>query len=82
MRKQVIFIDWPELPSIKCLPPCKTPYYGLGPIIENEGTISGTYSVIDIVFTEKLGYNRAEDFSRRLHLVYGDQKTVLLIRAV
>jgi hypothetical protein len=72
MRKQVVLTDWPELPSIERLPPRKTPHYGLGPILENEGTISGTYSVIDIVFTEQLGYNRAEDFGGQLHLVYGD----------
>ena len=72
MRKQVVLTDWLELPSIERLPPCKTPYYGLSPILENEGTISGTYSVIDIVFTEQLGYNCAEDFSGWLYLVYSD----------
>ena len=82
MRKQVVLTDWPELPSIERLPPRKTPHYGLGPILENEGTISGTYSVIDTVFTEQLGYNRAEDFSGRLHLVYSDQKTVSLIHTI
>jgi hypothetical protein len=82
MRKRVVLIDWPELPSIERIPPRKTPHYGLGPILENEGTISGTYSVIDIIFTEQLKYNPAEDFGGRLHLVYGDQKTVSLIRAV
>ena len=82
MRKQVVLTDWLELPLIERLPPCKTPHYGLGPILENEGIISGTYSVIDIVFTKQLGYNRVEDFSGQLHLVYGDQKTVSLIHIV
>jgi hypothetical protein len=82
MRQRVILTDWPELPSIERLPPRKTPHYGLGPILENEGTISGTYSVIDTVFTEQLGYSREKDFGGRLHLVYGDQKTVSLIRTV
>jgi hypothetical protein len=82
MRKQVVLTDWLELPSIECLPPRKTPHYGLGPILENEGTISGIYSVIDTVFTEQLGYNHAEDFSGWLHLVYGDQKMVSLIHTV
>ena len=82
MRKQVVFTDWPELPLIERLPLRKTPYYSLGPILENEGTISGTYSVIDIVFTKQLGYNYAKDFSKRLHLVYSDQKTVSLIHTV
>jgi len=79
MRSQVILTDWPDLPSVERLPPRKTPHYSLGPILENEGTISGTYSVIDIIFTEQLGYNPAADFNGRLHLVYGDQKTVSLI---
>ncbi len=82
MRKPVALTDWPELPSVERLPPRKTPHYGLGPILENEGTISGTYSVIDKIFTEQLGYNRAKDFDGWLHLVYGDQKTVSLIRTV
>jgi hypothetical protein len=82
MRKRVVLTDWPELPLIERLPPRKTPHYGLGPILENEGTISGTYSVIDTVFTEQLGYDREKDFDGRLHLVYGDQKTVSLIRTV
>jgi len=82
MRSQVILTDWPDLPSVERLPPRKTPHYSLGPILENEGTISGTYSVIDIIFTEQLGYNPATDFDGRLHLIYGDQKTVSLVRTV
>jgi hypothetical protein len=82
MRKLVVLADWPDLPSVERLPPRKTPHYGLGPILENEGTISGTYNVIDTIFTEQLGYNPAEDFGGRLHVVYGDQKTVSLIRTV
>lgn len=81
-KNQVTLTDCPELPSIERLPPRKTPHYGLGPILENEGTINGTYSVIDKVFTEQLGYDRADGFGGRLHLVYGDQKTVSLIRTV
>lgn len=81
-RKRIILANWPEIPSIERLPPRKTPHYGLGPILENEGTINGTYSVIDKVFTEQLGYDRIDDFGGRLHLVYGDQKTVSLIRSV
>jgi hypothetical protein len=82
MRKQVVLTDWPELPSVECLPPRKTPHYSLGPILENEGTISSTYSIIDKVFTEQLDYDCAGDFNERLHLVYRDQKTVSLIRTV
>src|SRR5438552_4195240 len=79
MRKQVVLTDWLELPSIEHLPPRKTPHYGLGPILENEGMISSTYSIIDKVFTEQLEYNHAEDFGEWLHLIYGDQKTISLI---
>jgi hypothetical protein len=82
MRKQVVLTNWLELLLIERLPPCKTPYYSLSPILKNEGTISGTYSVINTVFTKQLRYNRAKDFSRRLHLVYGNQKTVSLIHTV
>jgi hypothetical protein len=52
MRKQVVLIDWLKLPSIECLLLHKTPHYGLGPILENEGIISGIYNVINIVFTK------------------------------
>jgi hypothetical protein len=82
IRNRVVLTDWVELPSIERLPLRKTPHHSLGPILENEGTISGTYSVIDTVFTEQLGYNPVEDFGERLFLVYGDQKTVSLIRTV
>ncbi len=82
MKKRAFLTDWPELPSIERLPPRKTPHYGLGPILENEGTISGTYSVINAIFSGQLGYDRSKDFIDRLRLVYGDQKTISLIRAV
>ena len=82
IRKWVIFTDWLELLLIKYLPLCKAFYYSLSLILENKGIISSIYSIIDIVFTEQLGYNHAEDFSRRLHLIYSDKKTVLLIHIV
>lgn len=64
------------------LPRRKTPHHGLGPILENEGTISGTYKVIDNLFTKQLGLDPAQEFNGPLYLVYGDQKTVSLIRTV
>ncbi|KAH0558948.1 hypothetical protein GP486_004430 [Trichoglossum hirsutum] len=82
MRKRAVLTNWPELPSIEFLSPRKTPHYDLGPILENENTISSTYGVIDKVFTEQLGYNPAEDFGERLHPVYDDQKMVSLIHTV
>jgi len=39
-----------------------------------------TYNVIDRVFQEELGYDRAKDFDEQLYLVYGDQKTVQTVQ--
>jgi hypothetical protein len=72
MRQRVVLPGWPELPTVERLLPRKTPHFSTGPILENEGTISGTYSIIDAVFTELLGLNREKDFDGRLQLVYGD----------
>jgi hypothetical protein len=38
---------WPEPSTVGRLSLRKTPYYALGPILESEDTISGTYSVLD-----------------------------------
>ena len=32
------------------LKPCKFSYYVLGPILKNEGTLEGTYSVLKNIF--------------------------------
>jgi hypothetical protein len=74
--------DWPAFPTVERLPTCKTAHYGLGPITENEGTINGTYAVIEDIFINQLGYNPDTDFDGPLRLVYGDQKTVSLIQVV
>jgi hypothetical protein len=74
--------NWPEIPTVERLSPRKTPHHAFGPILENEGTISGTYGVIDAVFREQLGDDRERDIDGLLQLVYGDQKTVSLIHAV
>ena len=79
---RITLTDWPEFPSVRRLNQRKTPHYGLAPILENEGTISGTYNVIDAIFSVQLEYDREKDFDQRLQLVYGDEKTVSLIRAV
>jgi hypothetical protein len=75
-------IVWPEPPTVERLSPRRTPHYAFSPILENEGTISGTYKVIDTIFLEQLDYDHEKDFDGRLHLVYGDQKTVSLIQSV
>jgi hypothetical protein len=39
-------LTYPEFPSVERLAPRRTPHFGLGPILENEGTIEGTYEVL------------------------------------
>lgn len=73
---------YPTFPSVERLSPRKTPNFGLGPILENEGTIEGTFQVIDKIFLQQLGLDAANHFNQRLQLVYGDQKTVSLIGSV
>jgi hypothetical protein len=73
---------WPKFPTVERLPSQKTSHYSFGPFLENEGTISGTYNVINKVFQEELGYDWEKDFEELLYLVFGDQKTVSLIQAV
>lgn len=81
-KLEVKLVGWPEFPLVERLETRKTPHFGLGPILENEGTIQGTYEVIDNIFQRQLGLNQPADFDQRLHLVYGDQKTVSLIGSV
>lgn len=73
---------YPQFPAEERLQHRRTPHVGLGPLMENEGTIQGTYRVIEKVFQEQLGLQEASDFEQRLLLVYGDQKTVGLVNSV
>jgi hypothetical protein len=73
---------YPKFPPVELLAPRRTPHFGLGPILEIEGTIEGTYEVIDKVFLQQLKLDDVVDFKRLLFLVYGDQKTVSLIQSV
>ena len=66
----VTLVDWPELPSVCLLAQQKTPYYGLSPILENEGTISSIYNVINTIFSYQLEYNQEKDFDQQLQIVY------------
>jgi hypothetical protein len=75
-------LTYPEFPSVERLAPRKRPHFGLGPVLENEGTIEGTYEVIDKIFQQQLKLDEVIDFKSRLFLVYGDQKTVSLIQSV
>ena len=76
----------PLMPEIDCLQPRPTSeVYYLGAIFHDEGTIDGTYGVHDDIWLSKLGYSKdkdATDFSSRLWLVWGDQKTAEIIRSV
>lgn len=57
----------------------------LGAIFKNTGTIDGTYAAHDEIFQQKLGLDPSpdsSDFSSRLRLVWGDQKTCQHIRSV
>lgn len=51
-------------------------------MLVNEGTIDGTYTVIEKIFLEQFSHAPEKDFSRLLQLVFGDQKTISLIQAV
>jgi hypothetical protein len=75
-------VTYPKFPSVERLAPRKTPHFGLTPILENEGTIQGTYEVINKIFIEQLGLDPATHFKNRLYPLYGDQKTVSLIQTV
>lgn len=75
-------LKYPEFPSVERLARRKTPHFGLSPILENEGTIDGTFKVIDKVFSQQLGLDPEADFHDRIYLVYGDQKTISLIHSV
>lgn len=74
--------EWFEFPTVSRLPAKKkTEHYNFDPILENEGTISGTYNVIERLFSDQLGFKPTNE-SDLLYLVYGDQKTVSLIHTV
>ena len=51
-------------------------------MLYNEGTLEGTYKVIENVFLEQLGDKSDTDFDGLLQLVYGDQKTVSLLNTI
>jgi uncharacterized protein DUF6589 len=82
MKPRVHLIDWPEFPTVNRLQTQKTVDYSLSPMLYNEGTLEGTYKVIENVFLEQLGDKSDTDFDGLLQLVYGDQKTVSLLNTV
>lgn len=73
---------WPQMPKLDILSPEKTEQHAFGPIPANEGTLDGTYQVLDNIFLKQLKLDDEEDFDGRLQLIYGDQKTVSLLRSI
>lgn len=93
----LIFKDksFPQMPQIDVLPRRKSAHHTLGPIKFSEGSAEGQYDVLNAIFCDqfrlhtnpadeatKATSNSTVDWSNRLYLVYGDQKTVQLIRSV
>ena len=76
----------PSFPAVRRLDYSKKCHvHQLGAIFQNEGTIEGTYGVHNAIWLDQLGYSAESekaDFSTRLWLVWGDQKTAELIRSV
>lgn len=79
---------YPNFPVIEQLPPQKTKFWQFAGITADEGTIEGTYTVHDDIYLRQLGLiasaipGEADDFSKRLYLVHGDQLTTQRIRTV
>lgn len=71
---------WPE---IQRLDSKKTESYPLGIILQEEGSIQGTYAVHKEIFLKKLQIPKDDpQWSSRLWLAYGDQLTAIRNRSV
>ena len=82
---------FPQMPSIQYISNRKTKFQQFGAIIEDKGTIQGTYGVYKSIFLNQLGlqaldnpYNSTtpNNFTKRLQLTHGDQLTAYYIRSV
>ena len=82
---------FPQMLSIQYISNRKTKFWQFGTIIEDKGTIQGTYGVYKSIFLNQLGlqaldnpYNSTtpNNFTKRLWLTYGDQLTAYYIRLV
>ena len=77
------------MPTIDRLLPQKLRHFALGPILENEGTLEGTYGVLRNIFggddgecgfqEGQLGYKDGSFDNGELILINGGQKTVGLL---
>ena len=74
-------ISYPSMPAIELLEPRKTDSKTLGPILFNEGTLDGTYIVLENIYKHQFKLEDKE-FDDRFFLAFGDQKTSSLIRSV
>jgi hypothetical protein len=70
-------IVYPAMPAVELLEPRKTDSKTLGPILFNEGTIDGSYEVIESIYKHQFQLHDAE-FDDRLFLAFGDQTSSLI----
>ena len=83
---------WFDMPELDRLKPQKSSHYALGPIMENEGTLAGTYGVLKNIFggddgdcgfqEGQLGYKESSFDNGQIVLINGDEKTVGLLQSV
>jgi hypothetical protein len=81
---------FPRFPQVEVLQPHKTEFWQYAAVFENEGTIEGTYKVMDDIYLRQRGFqapddpasNLPDDFKDRLFLAHGDQLTAHHIRTV
>lgn len=74
-------IPYPVMPTIELLELRKTDSKTLGPILFNEGTLDGSYKVVESIYKHQFQLDDKE-FDNRLFLAFGDQKTSSLIRSM
>ena len=73
---------WPNIPLVDRLPPRKLQHFALSPILENKGTLEGTYGVLKNIFSSddgkcgfqkgQLGYKESLFNNKELVLINGD----------
>ncbi|KAH7119247.1 hypothetical protein EDB81DRAFT_815518 [Dactylonectria macrodidyma] len=74
-------IPFPPMPIVELLGLRKTDSKTLGPILFNEGTLDGSYEVVESIYKHQFQLDDTE-FDNRLFLAFGDQKTSSLIRSM
>ncbi|KAF1810006.1 hypothetical protein P152DRAFT_475367 [Eremomyces bilateralis CBS 781.70] len=74
-------IPFPAMPTVELLELRKTDSKTLGPILFNEGTLDGSYEVIESIYKRQFQLD-SKEFDNRLFLAFGDQKTSSLIRSM